>query len=115
VLGIAFDAGGNLWTATIIDSISKFNAADLTTIGAPAPAVIITSTALNSPYALAFDNSGALWVANYQGSNVLRYNASQLGATGAPVPAVIISKTGSSLSLTSGVAFSAPPPNLPIH
>jgi hypothetical protein len=31
------------------------------------------------------------------------------------VPAVIISKTGSSLSLTSGVAFSAPPPNLPIH
>ena len=52
VLGIAFDAGGNLWTASIIDTIAKFNAADLTTIGAPAPAVILTPVALNSPIAL---------------------------------------------------------------
>jgi sugar lactone lactonase YvrE len=114
-LGIAFDAGGNLWVVTILDSLSKFNASDLTTIGSPAPAVIITGLALNSPLGLAFDNSGALWVANYQSSNLLRYDASQLNATGSPTPAVTISKTGTSIALPAGIAFSPPAGNLPIH
>jgi sugar lactone lactonase YvrE len=105
-LGAAFDASGNLWVVSITDTIAKFNASDLTTVGTPTPAVIITGVALNSPIAAVFDNSGALWVANYQGNTLLRYTSSQLAASGAPAPAVKITAASSSLAQPSGLAFS---------
>jgi len=105
-LGAAFDAGGNLWVVSIADTIAKFNASDLTTVGTPAPAVVITGSQLNAPIAAAFDNSGALWVSNYQGNTLLRYTASQLAASGAPTPAVKISAASSSLAQPSGMVFS---------
>jgi sugar lactone lactonase YvrE len=109
-LGAAFDASGNLWVVSITDTIAKFNASDLTTVGSPTPAVIITGGGLNSPMGAAFDNSGALWVSNYQGNTLLRYTSSQLAASGAPTPAVKISATSSSLAQPSGIVFSPTTP-----
>ncbi len=105
-LAAAFDANGNLWVASIADSLVEFHASDLNAIGAPVPAVIITGAALNVPIGLAFDDSGALWVAANEGASIVRYTASQLAATGSPTPAVKISSVSSSLSLPWGMAFS---------
>lgn len=105
-LGAAFDASGNLWVVSIADTIAKFNASDLTSVGTPTPAVIITGGGLNSPIAAAFDNGGALWVANYQGNTLLRYTLSQLALSGAPTPAVKITSASSSLAQPSGMVFS---------
>ncbi len=114
-LGAAFDANGNLWVASIIDSLVEFRASDLTSIGAPVPAVIITGSVLNIPMGLAFDNSGALWVVANEGTSILRYDASQLTTTGSPAPAVKISSTANSLFLPWGMVFSPAPGNLPVQ
>jgi sugar lactone lactonase YvrE len=112
--GLAFDAQGNLWISTLNDTIAKFNASDLTTIGAPAPSVIITGASLGAPIALAFDNSGALWVSNFFTSTLVKYNSSQLASTGSPTPAVTISNHAGSLSIPQGIAFSPASAALPV-
>jgi sugar lactone lactonase YvrE len=115
-LGAAFDANGNLWVASVFDSLVEYRASDLTAIGAPVPAVIITGGALGIPIQLAFDNSGALWVAANEGGSIVRYTSSQLAATGSPAPAVKISSSvSSSLNLPWGMAFSAAPPAYPVQ
>ena len=40
-LGIAFDRNGNLWVSSIIDSLVEFPARSLTTVGSPAPSVVL--------------------------------------------------------------------------
>ncbi len=114
-LGLAFDAQGNLWVSTLTDTIVKFNASDLTTIGAPVPAVIITGATLSAPVALAFDNSGALWASNWFANTLVKYNANQLASTGSPTPAVTISAHAGSLALPQGMAFSPGSPTLPVR
>jgi sugar lactone lactonase YvrE len=113
-LGLAFDAQGNLWIATLTDTIAKFNASDLTTIGAPVPSVIITGASLGGPIALAFDNSGAMWVSNFFTSTLVKYTSSQLASTGSPAPAVTISNHSGSLGIPQGLAFSPASPALPV-
>lgn len=111
-LSIAFDRNGNLWVASIIDSLSEFSASNLTTVGSPAPAVVITGS-LHTPIGLAFDGSDALWVASYQGNHVLRFLSSQLASTGAPTPSVSIG--GSTVGLPAKLAFAPHASSLPLH
>ena len=62
---------------------------------------------LESPYGLAFDGSGDLWVSDIEASTVVGYTPSQLVSSGAPTPAVTISANANSIDAPSGVAFDA--------
>ena len=63
------------------------------------------SDSLSGPVALAFDQSGDLWVAKYDNSTVVEYTMSDL-ASGAQVPTVIISADASgALNSPLGIAF----------
>jgi hypothetical protein len=64
---------------------------------------------------MAFDNSGALWMADNQGSKLVRYTANQLTTSGSKPPAVTISATSHSIDLPAGVAFSPHAPGLPVN
>ncbi len=112
--GLAFDADGNLWVANesaATNTLVKFTPAQLAASGSPAPDVTISDNggALSGPVALAFDNAGDLWVANYGGSNgpVVKYDAADLSATGAPAAAVTLGGfTGMDVPM---IAFNPPP------
>jgi hypothetical protein len=114
VLGIAFDAQGNLWTATLTDTIAKFTPDQLTSLGSPTPSVILKMPTLTTPIGIGFDNSGSLWVAGYESSKLLKFTSNQLTTSGTPTPAVTITANGVSLALPAGIAFSPPAGNLPI-
>ncbi len=113
-LSIAFDAQGDLWVATLTDSIAEFTPNELTSLGAPSPAVVIKVPSI-VPGGLAFDNSGALWMADNNRNLLLRYLPSQLTASGSPTPAVTISNASGSLSLPNVIAFSPHAMGLPVH
>jgi len=102
--GIAFDSNQNMWVAnsSAPSSIVEFTPGQLSTSGAPVPAVTISSAALDRPFQLAFDTAGSLWVANIGGS-ILKFTTAQLAASGAPAPAVVI--TGPALNEPAGLAF----------
>jgi sugar lactone lactonase YvrE len=104
-LGIAFDAHGDLWVATLTDTLAEFTPNELTSIGAPTPAVVIKTPSALELGPLAFDNSGALWLADVEGSKLLRYMPSQLTASGSPTPAVTISPTGSGTSASMALPY----------
>jgi sugar lactone lactonase YvrE len=84
--GLAFDSSGNLWVSDSSNNRVLEYKAPLTT-GEAASLVIgqssftgsaftvTNSTSLNSPYGLAFDSSGNLWVADLQNGRVLEYTA----------------------------------------
>lgn len=74
--------------------------------------MVITGS-LRTPISLAFDDSDGLWVASYQGNQLLRFLSNQLQSTGAPAPSVTI--TGSSLGLPAGIAFAPHAGSLPLH
>lgn len=115
-LGIAFDAGGNLWVsnATAPFSVVKFAASQLVASGAPAPAVVLAPNAgsLNGPVGLAFDLGGNLWVANATAGTVVEFAASQLVMSGNPVPNVTLG--GGSLTGATRLAFNPHASNLPL-
>jgi len=82
---LAFDSGGNLWAADESDNRVLEYAAPFST-GETASLVIgqsnftsqrwaTTSTALDSPFGLAFDHGGNLWVADEANNRVLEYAA----------------------------------------
>lgn len=109
--GIAFDASGNMWVASV-DALVEYTPSQLTASGSPTPAITIGddgSSSLNSPLGLAIDAAGDIWVAN--GDNlpfsVVKFSASQLTASGTPVPAVILTPSGSSIDEPTGIAFDA--------
>ncbi len=107
--GIAFDSSENLWVANLnSNTVQEFAASSLTS-GKITPAASVTlratsiststgtASSLNQPFGLAFEKSGALWVANFRGNSLAKFNPKQLGATGAPVPAVYIGTALNSL------------------
>jgi ligand-binding sensor domain-containing protein len=112
-ISIAFDGQGDLWVATLFDTLSEFTPNQLTSIGAPTPAVLMTTPAIQEPQGMAFDNSGALWIADNQRSALVRYPTSQLHAGG--TPSVTITKNGNSMYLPSWLAFSPHAPGLPVN
>lgn len=112
---LAFDAHGNLWIANAGNSsVVEFSAEQLTSSGAPIPAVFLAPRdgSLAVPTGLAFDNSGNLWVANSGSGKLVRFNASQLVADGTPTPIVTIDNKA--LAGAFGIAFDPPPATLPL-
>lgn len=88
--GAGFDASGNLWVVTSNPSAAlEYTPAQLAAGGAPTPATTVTLPSGGSPFGMAFDNRGTLWVSYLDSPNVmLGLTAQQLGATGTPTPAV---------------------------
>ncbi len=110
--GLAFDASGDLWVAGCPSPGSEllmYTPAQLAAGGVQAAAVEIGADpggSLDCPTGLAFDASGALWVANFFGNTVVEFSPGQLLRSGSPTPAVTLSaSSGGSLSGPSGVAF----------
>jgi hypothetical protein len=89
----------------------------------PTPPVVITLPRfghpgyIQEPGPMAFDNSGALWIADVQQSKLFRFMPSQLTASGAQSAAVTISSAGTgthaAMSLVSWITFSPHAPGLP--
>lgn len=115
---IAFDASGNLWVAngntSTPNTVVGFSPSQLATSGTPAPAVVLSASSgsLAQPSAIAFDNSGNMWVSNLIGNSIVEFTPSQLVTSGSPTPNTTV--TGSSLSEPFGLAFDAHATNLPI-
>jgi glucose/arabinose dehydrogenase len=64
--GEAFDAHGDLRVANEgANTVVEYTPSQLAATGAPTPAVTISASGVGQPIALAFDASGALWVARY--------------------------------------------------
>jgi sugar lactone lactonase YvrE len=108
---LAFDAAGNLWVGNFgNDTVVRYSVAQLrqalVTQGAasPAPAVTLSSTALDQPYGLAFDRARNLWVASNATDAVLKFAAGQLATGGALTPAATTTGT---LQAPRGPAFDA--------
>ena len=69
----------------------------------------------SSPVGMAFDNSGALWVAGYENNKLMQFTPSQLTTTGSPTPTITISNNGNSISVANGITFSPAALSLPIR
>jgi sugar lactone lactonase YvrE len=104
-IGVAFDAQGNLWVSTLVDTVSEFTPNELTSIGAPAPAVVLTFPGVFELGPMAFDNSGALWLADVQKSVLLRLMPNQLTASGSPAASVTISPSGSGIGASIALPY----------
>jgi hypothetical protein len=115
---IAFDAGANLWLVENSNNkILGYKAATRATAlghsGQVNPDIVISSSSLNDPRALAFDGSGNLWASTGTNSQLLKFAAASLGASGTLTPTVILSATtvvtldgtANSLDFPEGLAF----------
>lgn len=107
---LAFDAAGNLWVANSASgTVIEFSVAQLGSGGNLTPAVTLTATggSIASPTALAFDETGNLWVANNPAAGVdnivVSFTPAQLASSGSPAPNVTISSSGN--PRPSGLAF----------
>jgi hypothetical protein len=98
---LAFDGADDLWVANNGgNSVVEYTAAELASSGAPAPAVVLSSTASNSldgPNALGFDGSGDLWVIDETSNTLVEFSPSQLASSGTPTPVDTI--TGSTTGI----------------
>ncbi|HXW82656.1 MAG TPA: NHL repeat-containing protein, partial [Acidimicrobiales bacterium] len=110
-LGLAFDSSGDLWVSNFDqNTVAEFTPAQLATSGSPTPNVTLSSTAgnsLDSPWGLAFDSSGDLWVANGDNSTLVEFTPTELATSGSPTPNVTLSATAGSLDDPVGLAFDA--------
>lgn len=106
LVGIAFDAAGNLWVVSEEESLLlEFAPGGLVNSGSAAAMTVIRPNAqsLSGPSSLAFDPQHRLWVANRANGTLVRFDPGQLATSGAPVPAVILS----GLDVPTGIAFDA--------
>jgi len=114
---IAFDAGGNMWVSNLdpTNTVVRYDASQLATSGNPTPAATISSSSLGvNLVGLAFDHSGALWVAGNSSKDLRRFtNPAALTGNVSPTPDVVISGLGSADG--EFMAFSPQPANLPIN
>ena len=109
IYGLAFDSAGDLWVS-LYDTyrLLMYTPSQLAAGGAPSPQVVIQDDGkgdLYGPAGIAFDASGALWVAGYDSSTVLEYVPSQLAKSGTPTPTVILTATAGSIGSPNTVAF----------
>jgi sugar lactone lactonase YvrE len=108
---LAFDARGALWVANSpAHTLFKYSAAQLETSGSPRPEVVLSAVegSLSNPFALAFDATGRLWVANIGTATIVAFTPEMLAATGSPAPEVAIVSLGeSSFVIPVGLAFDA--------
>ncbi len=106
---LAFDAAGDLWVpAYDANKLLMLTPSQLAAGGVQSATVEISATSggsLVSPEALAFDASGALWVANY--TNIAKFTPAQLAASGSPHPSVVLSVPSGTTSYPVGIAFDA--------
>jgi hypothetical protein len=123
ITAIAFDASGNLWTATeshyasdgvtvVPGAVVEYPASQVIDGSTASPAVVVTFPAsgfMTLVSGMAFDNQGTLWVAGNNIGNedagLYGYGASQLAASGSPTPAHILDD--GTLYATRGLAFDA--------
>ncbi len=69
-------------------------------------------TSLDSPFAVAFDNSDNLWVNSPVSEMIEMFTPGQLAASGSPTPTVAIAGNVTDIG---GLAFNPPPADLPIN
>lgn len=112
-MGLAFDAGGNLWV-NYDGTIAKLTPTDLGGTGTKSvtPAIQISTDVLSLPAGIAFDGAGALWLA-YSAGKLGRLDASQLTASGSLAPAAVI--TSSDLTYAGWFAIYPAPAGTPLH
>ena len=115
---VAFDASGSLWVTNAGNAtVVRFDASQLASSGSPTPAATIASGSFASgarPVGVAFDASGALWVADSSALQLRRFaNPGSLTGTVTLTPDVIISSLASIDNTQIG--FSPPPANVPIN
>ncbi|MGP8207758.1 MAG: NHL repeat-containing protein [Acidimicrobiales bacterium] len=113
--GLAFDAKGDLWVANeTANTVIEYTPGQLVT-GSPEPHATISphaasaglSASLSGPRDLVFGASGALWVADEEGDDLVEYAPDQL-VSGSPAPrATISSGPSNGLSVPLGLAFDA--------
>ncbi len=72
---------------------------------APTSAVSGAGTSLNTPYLMAMDSSGNIWVANTVANTIVEFTQLQLAVGGAPAPTVTLSSTANSLDSPFSLAF----------
>lgn len=110
-IGIAFDSSGDLWVANDNSStVVEFTPTQLAATGSPTPAVTISANStpsLSSPFDIAFDAAGNLWVANaYNAPSVVRFSPSQLTTSGSPTPMATITSASAGTN-PEGLALDA--------
>jgi hypothetical protein len=117
VQGVAFDAQGNLWVGNCLGAnsgnLSEYTPAQFASSGSPTPAVTLTSDGSNDlgcTYAMEFDHSGNLWVANSDTmAGVSGFSPSQLASSGSPTPVNRIAGTTTTLRAAAGLALADTP------
>lgn len=106
---LAFDQSGNLWVADQSGSLLMYGRDSLGASRDTPPDVVLSGAALCEevvpcgPRALAFDNTGGLWVA--LPDRVSHFSATALHATGEPTPDVTL--TGPDVSAPAALALDA--------
>lgn len=107
VSGVRFAPDGSLW-ATVQGKLLGWSPATLSTGGAPAPDVTLTSASPAMsiyPNDLAFDPNGGVWLTGTDA--LVRFSGEQLAVGGEVEPDVIIGSDGASLASPRGLAFDA--------
>lgn len=114
--GMAFDASGNLWIAAL-GSLIEMSSSSLAASGTPTPAVTLTLPDPNdSPItAIAFDNSGELWYADFDHGIISELLPSQLSTTASVTPTVSLVYGPTPLFYGTALAFNPHTAGLPLH
>jgi hypothetical protein len=110
---LAFDHSGDLWvTNPAVNTVVGYSAAqlsDLSSVADPEPSFVM-STGFDVPYALAFDGSGDLWVANCTSTSptvhgsIEEFAPGQLTPSGSP-SVRLTSDADESLNCPRGLTF----------
>ena len=105
LIGMTFDAQGNLWLASYgNDEVLEITAASLSS-GSPASTVSLLDSP-SSPVALAFDSDGSLWVTGqYSGGILLNFTSDQLGQGVNATPRYCLIDSGTTVSGCQNAPF----------